>query len=112
MSSGQISVQIRPRLEGRLSAAASRMEKSVSELVRMFVTEGLDRLEGGGTNPISEPVLERILMSLFQLEEMAARSFDPTSADRLSKEIRVNALDGVSDRARERAKKLMRGEWT
>jgi hypothetical protein len=93
MSGGQTKVQFRPRLEGLLNAAAKRKKKSVSEVVRMIVEEGSDRLEGGRTNLLNESILGRTLATRFNLEEMSARSFDPTSDESISGKIRVNALD-------------------
>jgi hypothetical protein len=109
----RITIRLPHLLYQRLIAAASRKRVSIAGFARECIELVLDGAHFANPNALlTEPVIERIIMSLYQLEEMAARSFDPTSAERLSKEIRVNALDGISDRARERARKLMMGEWT
>lgn len=99
MSGGKTTVQIKPRMEGRLNAAVKRMEEAVSEPLRMIVKEGLERPQGGTTNPLNESILGRIQVTRFHIEEMSARSFDPTFAESIGEEIKVNALDSYGRNA-------------
>jgi hypothetical protein len=109
VAKGQIAFRVSPDLRGRLQAAANRKRVPLSEHIRTLLEDAQDRAENPETAQLTAPIIERILVALHQLEEMAARNFDPVSDKNGDKDLKIRELTGISFRAAEQAKKLMIG---
>ena len=108
MSKGQTTVFLDRVTKERLRAAASRQNLSMSQVAKVLIGEGLDRLEdGNGTFP--RLILEEMLISLFSIEETVVRGFfDQRVKPNVNKEKSKKILDEIDSQATKRLNTVLK----
>ena len=76
----QICVRVPRLLKKRLQAAAGRRQLPMSEFLRQLLTVAADNLELGIQLRADGLVLERVLIALFGIEQMAVMTLDRVRA--------------------------------
>lgn len=81
MGNGQVSVFLDSQLRMHLKATAIRLDVTLSDLIRSYVRQGLDGQETEPAPVVTREMLERALIALFGIEQMAVMTLDRVRAE-------------------------------
>ena len=107
MSSSQISVAVDQWLRDRLRISAARQNMTVSELVRVFIRDGLDRPNEPQV-VLSYETLEEIMIAIFDSEELIVRMYmEPSRPQKPDEKMRRKIVGAAEGRARKKVTELL-----
>ncbi len=105
----KITFRVPNDINGRLLHIARRSGKSVSEVLREMAIECIERYESAPKAALSRELLDELLISVFGMEELVVRSYDPAGGCSVDREDKREMLIRVDARARKKTDKLLAG---